>query len=106
VPLGTPTAITLFGKSAREHELLSEHLAAEASEPLTLRGETFDKWAPVPGRPDNDWLDCAVGCAVAAAIQGLAMGAVVVPGGGGSQAPVKRKSLRELYDEKHGGPRS
>lgn len=70
-PRGGATGVSLFGKSAGVHEMLCEHLAAEASEPATIRGDTFDKWQVRPERPDNHLLDCVVGCAVAASVAGL-----------------------------------
>ena len=30
------------------------------------RGRTVNEWKSRPGSPDNHWLDCLVGCAVAA----------------------------------------
>jgi hypothetical protein len=38
--------------------------------PTTARGRTVDEWKLKPGKPDNHWLDCLVGCAVAASMQG------------------------------------
>ena len=37
------------------------------------RDRTVDEWKLRPTRPDNHWLDCLVGCAVAASIQGAAL---------------------------------
>jgi phage terminase large subunit GpA-like protein len=73
-PLGGAGCLTLFGRSgpqAPAHELLAEHLAAESAEPVTIRGATFDKWRERPHRPDNHLLDCLVGSAVAASVQGV-----------------------------------
>jgi hypothetical protein len=67
----TRGGLTLFGRDAAAHEMVAEHLAAEAAVPVKIRGIEFDKWAPRPNRPDNHWLDCAVGCMVAGAVQGL-----------------------------------
>lgn len=84
VPPGGPTGLTLFGKSAGAHEMLSEHMAAEYSQPVTLRGDTFDKWSLKPGIRDNHLLDCVVGCAVAASVGGLTWQA-----DGGAAKPVE-----------------
>jgi len=35
-----------------------------------------DEWKLRPTRPDNHWLDCLVGCAVAASIQGAALAGI------------------------------
>ena len=40
-----------------------------ASRPMA-RDRTVDEWKLRAARPDNHWLDCLVGCAVAASIQG------------------------------------
>ena len=37
------------------------------------RGRVVDEWKLRPAASDNHWLDCLVGCAVAAAIQGVAL---------------------------------
>jgi hypothetical protein len=70
-PEGGLTGLTLFGKDADAHELFSEHVAAEYSEPATLKGDTFDKWLMRPHRTDNHLLDTLVLAAVAASVQGL-----------------------------------
>jgi len=81
-PPGGGGCLSLFGSSAAAHPMISEHCAAEYSEPITLRGDTFDKWLNRPDRPDNHLWDCLVGTAVAASVEGLtwhASGAPVVP---------------------------
>ena len=42
------------------------------------QGRTVDEWKLRATRPDNHWLDCLVGCAVAASIQGAALASVEV----------------------------
>ena len=37
------------------------------------RGRTVDEWKIRPEQPDNHWLDCLVGSAVAASIQGVTL---------------------------------
>jgi hypothetical protein len=71
VPEGGPAGLTLFGGDSGVHELFSEHLAAEYSEPVTYRGDTFDKWVMRPHRSDNHLLDALVLATVAASVQGL-----------------------------------
>ena len=69
---GDPGALTLFGKSANEHALFAEHLAGSETWTLTHgQGRDVQEWKPRPTRPDNHWLDCLVGCAVAASICGV-----------------------------------
>jgi hypothetical protein len=94
-PPGGGTALTLFGRSAAAHALIAEHLAAEYATPATLRGITFDKWTPLPDRPDNHLLDCLVLAAVAASLAGLQWSAAGQPAA--PQAPRRRTvSLAEL----------
>ena len=37
------------------------------------RGRTGNEWKPCPGAPDNHWLDCLVGAAVAASTLGVSL---------------------------------
>lgn len=78
--MGSKGTLRFYGKEARTHEMLAEHLSAETSEPVTLRGATFDKWLVRPHRPDNHLLDCLVGCAVAASVTGLTWSAASAAG--------------------------
>jgi hypothetical protein len=104
VPMGTAGRLVLWGKEPRAHEMIVEHLAAESSEPTTIRGSTFDKWTEKPHRPDNHLLDCVVGCFVAAGVQGLAFSA------SGMSLPTPAKpepiKLSDIYRQKHGPKRS
>jgi hypothetical protein len=93
----------LYGRKADAHELLAEHLAAECAEPVTIRGGTFDKWQEKPHRPDNHLLDCLVGCAVAASVQGARFDSSIATVGGPAPAPPRQKRrLSDLYYQKHG----
>lgn len=70
-PMGAKGGVALFGDRASRHRLLAEHLTAEARHrPSTEAGRSVDVWKEKPNR-DNDWLDCFVGCCVAASIQGV-----------------------------------
>jgi hypothetical protein len=98
-PMGGAGCLTLHGRDPIAHELLAEHLAAESSEPMTVRGQTFDKWTVKPHRPDNHLFDTLIGAAVAAGVQGLAWN----PAEPGSAPPRaeparKRTSLAERVE--------
>ena len=73
--------------------MLAEQLTAEYSVRTEGRGRIVDEWQMRPSHPDNHFLDCLVGCAVAASEQG-----VVLPGTGGTQAkkkpPIKLSKLQ------------
>ena len=64
--LGDPEAMSIH---AGDHDLLFEHLTSEYPVRTEARGRVVDEWK-MAGR-DNHWLDCLVGSAVAASIQGV-----------------------------------
>ena len=68
---GDPGALLTFGHDGRIHRLLAEHLTSEHSIRTEGRGRTVDEWRVRPNGGDNHWLDCLVGCAVAASMQGV-----------------------------------
>lgn len=88
VPMGDRGCLSLFGRDSDPHRLLAEHLTAEYRVKTTGRGRTVDEWKLRPERTDNHWLDCLVGCAVAAAMQGA-----VLPGTDG-HSPKKHIRVR------------
>lgn len=67
--MGDPGCLSFYGKDTERHRGLSEHLTAEHSVKTEGRGRTVYEWKLGPAR-DNHWLDCVVGCAVAASMQG------------------------------------
>jgi hypothetical protein len=68
---GGAGALLLPGRTATTHALLGEHCAAEYGEPVTIRGQTFDKWTVRPSNPDNHLFDVLVLAAVAASVAGV-----------------------------------
>ena len=88
VAMGDRGCLSLFGDNADLHRLFAEHVTAEYRVKTQGRGRTVDEWKMRPERSDNHWLDCLVGCAVAASMQG-----VVLPGTDAKVAP-KRPRLR------------
>ncbi len=79
VSMGGRSALKLFGTAKTNHELFAEHLTAEYAKPKDHKGDSFDKWSMMPGRTDNHWFDCVVGCAVAASVAGLALNPTTEP---------------------------
>lgn len=73
VALGDPGSLSLFGRKPGEHQLLAEHLTAEYRVKTEARGRIVDEWKIRAGGPDNHWLDCLVGCAVAASLLGAVL---------------------------------
>ena len=71
--MGDPGCLSLFGRDDKAHRLLADQLTAEYRVQTIARGRTLDEWKLRATRPDNHWLDCLVGCPVAASIQGAAL---------------------------------
>lgn len=92
VALGDAGALALYGRDAEHHRLFAEHVTAEAPTRVSANGRTVDEWRLRPGFADNHWLDCVVGCAVAASMLGA-----VLPGSGVEpKQPRKRVNLSEF----------
>ena len=74
VPMGDPGCLSLFTPgSGQDHRLISEHLTSEYRVKTQGRGRELDEWKlRLPGG-DNHWLDCLVGCAVGASMQGAVL---------------------------------
>ncbi len=73
VAMGDRGCLSLFGEKPEQHRLFAEHITAEYRVKTEGRGRTVDEWKIRPERADNHWLDCLVGCAVAASIQGVVL---------------------------------
>jgi len=73
VAMGDRGCLSLFGRDEKAHRLLADHLVAEYRIQTTARDRIVDEWKLRATRPDNHWLDCLVGCAVAASIQGASL---------------------------------
>jgi len=79
--MGDRGCLSLFGDRPERHRLFAEHLTAEYRVKTEARGRVVDEWKLRPSAGDNHWLDCLVGCAVAASIQGVALpGMTAEPG--------------------------
>jgi hypothetical protein len=92
---GDPGSISIFGKDAKQHELLAEHVArSEKWEEKPGVGGKVWEWTALPSHPDNHWFDCLVGCAAAASILGCRTpGAEAVP-----DRPVRGRTARSMSD--------
>ncbi|WP_458789194.1 terminase gpA endonuclease subunit [Adonisia turfae] len=73
VPMGDPGCLSFFGHDTETHRLLTEHLTAEYRVKTEGRGRTVDEWKIRAAGVDNHWLDCLVGSAVAASMQGAVL---------------------------------
>jgi len=73
VALGDPGSLSIFGKRAESIKMFSEHMVSEYSVRTEGRGRVVDEWSLRPGRTENHFWDCLVGCAVAASEQGVVL---------------------------------
>jgi hypothetical protein len=89
--MGDKTSLTLYGIKPNDHRLIADHLTAETATPTEGRGRKLREWRPKPARPDNHWLDCIVGCAVAASMVGV--GNPVMP----RRKPIRRSNREAQY---------
>ena len=90
VALGDRGCLSLFGKPD-SHRLVAEHLTAEYRVKTEGRGRVVDDWKLKSGAVDNHWLDCLVGCAVAASTLGVTLA--------GMDAVQQRKRKRYTQDD-------
>jgi hypothetical protein len=67
---GTSGSLVLYQADPHEHATIAKHLKAEYPVRTKGRGREVDEWKIRPDRPDNHWLDCLVGCCVAASVEG------------------------------------
>ena len=70
VEMGDPGCLLLRRGQCAGPRSLTDHLTAEYRVRTEARGRAVDEWKIKPGGPDNHWLDCLVGCAVAGSMQG------------------------------------
>jgi hypothetical protein len=99
-PMGEKGLMTLFGDRQAVHELLALQLTSEFPTRTEAKGNTVNIWSRRPDR-DNHWLDCAVGCSVAASLEGISP-LSVVGGGRPTRQERKRVSFKQMYEAKHG----
>lgn len=76
---GDRAYLSLFGRKPVEHRLFAEHIASEYRVKTKGRGRVVEEWKLKTGALDNHWLDCLVGCAVGASIQGASLPGAEMP---------------------------
>jgi len=91
VGMGDRGCLSLYGNQALAHQLLAVHLTSEYRVKTEGRGRKVDEWKLRPEASDNHWLDCLVGCAVAASMQGATL-----PGIGDSGKPLRPRKRISL----------
>ena len=93
-------SLSLFGKDAATHRLLAEHLTAERYRPTMGYGRWVNVWIERVSGGDNHWLDCRVGCAVAASMQGAALASMKAGGAGSAFRPRRKWTQADLRRRK------
>ena len=73
VGMGDRGCLSIWGRQPERHICYAEHLCAEYRVPTEGRGRKVDEWKLRPESHDNHWLDCTVGCAVAASMLGVSL---------------------------------
>ena len=71
--MGDRGCLSIFGDRPDMHRMFAEQVTAEYYIKTEGRGRTVDEWKARPEQPDNHRLDCLVGSAVAASIQGAVL---------------------------------
>lgn len=89
LPVGDPQSFTLH---AGHHEMLAEHLAAEAPVRVESKARVVDEWRAIPGR-DNHWWDCLIGSAVAASFTGISAVGAEPPRGTLARKVITREEM-------------
>ena len=70
---GDPGCLSVYGDKPHMHDMLAAHLCAEYFTPTSGQGRRVDVWQLRAKRPDNHLLDCVVGTAVAASVDGITL---------------------------------
>lgn len=100
-PMGDKGCLSLYGHEPTEHIMLSEQLSAEYFVPVTAKERVVNEWKMKPGVSDNHFLDCLVGCAVAASMLGASLKTVADPRAFSSS--IQAVSFSELQKKQMGG---
>ena len=98
VAMGDRGSLSLWGRDPHAHELFAEHLTAEHRIRTEGRGRVVHEWKLRPNAIDNHWLDCVVGCTVAASMVGCAL--AESSGSGAPKEKQKKVSLAELQRQR------
>jgi len=93
VAMGDDGCVSLFGDKPELHQLFAEHMTSEYRVQTAGRGRKLDEWKLRAGGLDNHWLDCLVGAAVGASMEGCS-----IPGTEPAKTP-KQRSFAERYKE-------
>jgi hypothetical protein len=68
---GDAGALTLYGDNPAIHKMFGDQLRSETCMRVSGNDRVVDEWKLMPSHPDNHFLDCLVGCYVAASCCGV-----------------------------------
>ncbi len=98
---GASSSINLYGRTvndrrleARYHSELADQLVAEFPVRVEVKDKVVHEWKLRPHHPDNHFLDCLVGCAVAASMNGVELAGSRIPQ---KASRVSMKSFKDAY---------
>lgn len=91
LPMGGPGSLSLFKAEPHVHRMIADHLHAEYPVAVEVSGggRKVSEWQDRPNHPDNEGLDCLVGCCVGASMLGVTLD---------SNQPAKRKVRMSLAE--------
>jgi hypothetical protein len=92
-PVGNAGGITIWGNRPEEHRLLSEQLTAEYFVDAEGPWGKVRVWKQFANHPDNHWLDCLSGAAVAASMSGCKARTPGTPVAKRSMPPAPRRKV-------------
>jgi hypothetical protein len=96
VAMGDRGCLSVYGSQSETHRMFAEQITAEYFIKTEGRGRTVDEWKARPEQPDNHWLDCLVGSAVAASMTGAILFGTDLP----AMPKRDRVSFKELQRNK------
>ena len=70
-PTGDRGGLTVFKAPPGDHDMFADQFCAERPVKVEAKGRSVIQWGADPSSPDNHYLDCVAGCAVAASISGV-----------------------------------
>ena len=97
VSIGDPGSLSLYGRRQQRHAMFSEQVCAEYPVRVESRNRTVDEWKIKVGNTDNHFLDCLVGSAVGASMQGCRIDAM---GEGYTKPQRKRVRLSDIKKDR------
>ncbi len=92
IPVGSRTAMTLYGANPEDHRMFAEHLCAESRVEVKGPEKTVMEWTQDPAK-ENHYLDALLMATVAASVEGIKLSE---SHGGKAEKPRRRMTLAEM----------